>query len=255
MAVKELLELVDEGIISESRIDLSARRLLRAKFDMGLFDNPFVDETRAVEIVGRDDFMEKGRLAQRKSIVLLKNDRDILPLKRGLKIYTEGMDKETAGLYATEVDSPEEADVAILRLTTPSGDDRMGSSLIDRFIESMFQQGDLDFKEPELSRILEICGQVPTIISIHLSRPAVIPEIAGAAAGLLGDFGAHDDAVLDIVFGEFNPSARLPFEMPSSMDAVRKQFEDVPYDSKNPLFPFGHGLSYNDKDDSDQILQ
>ena len=255
MAVKELLELVDEGIIPESRIDKSAWRILRAKFDMGLFDDPYVDENRAVEIVGSDDFVEKGRLAQRKSIVLLKNDQDIMPLNRGLKIYTEGIDKETAGLYATIVDNPEEADMAILRLRTPSGDVRMGSSLLDRIIEGFFQQGDLDFREPELSRILEICGKVPAIISLQLSRPAVIPEIAGAADGLLGDFGAHDDAVLDIVFGEFSPSARLPFEMPSSMDAVRKQFEDVPYDSKNPLFPFGHGLSYNDKDDSDQTLQ
>ena len=244
MEVKKLLELIDEGLISESRIDESARRLLSAKFEMGLFDNPYVDEDAAVETIGRKDFMEKGRLAQRRSIVLLKNDPDILPLKKGLKIYTEGIDKETASLYATVVDNPEEADMAILRLTTPSGHDRMASSLIDRFIESMFHQGDLDFREPELSRILEICQQLPTIICIHLNRPAVIPEIAGAAAGLLGDFGAHDDAVLDIVFGRFNPSARLPFELPSSMEAVRKQFEDLPYDSENPLFPFGHGLSY-----------
>jgi len=82
------------------------------------------------------------------------------------------------------------------------------------------------------------------LISIHLSRPAVILEIAGAAAGLLGDFVAHDDAVPVIVSGEFNPTARLPFEMPSSMEAVRRQFEDVPYDSEAPLFRFGHGLSY-----------
>ena len=253
MAAKELLELVDKGIIPENRIDESARRLLRAKFDMGLFDNPYVDEAAAVETVGRKEFMEKGRLAQRRSIVLLKNDLDILPLKRGLSIYTEGMDKEAAGRYATVVDNPGEADIAILRLTTPSGHERMASSLLERFIESMFQQGDLDFREPELSRILEICGQVPTIICIHLSRPAVIPGIAGATAGLLGDFGTHDDAVLDIVFGEFSPTARLPFEMPSSMDAVRKQFEDLPYDSENPLFPFGHGLSYREVHDSSKL--
>ncbi len=246
IAVKELLELVQDGIIPESRVDMSARRILRAKFDMGLFDNPYVDESKALEIVGRNDFVEKGRLAQRKSIVLLKNDRDILPLNSGLKIYTEGIDKETARLYATVVDNPDEADMAILRLRTPSGDARMGSSFLDRIIEGFFQQGDLDFREPELGRILDICNKVPAIISIQLSRPAVIPEIAAAAAGLLGEFGAHDDALLDIVFGKFNPSARLPFELPSSMEAVRKQFEDVPYDSEDPLFPFGHGLSYGE---------
>jgi Glycosyl hydrolase family 3 C-terminal domain len=75
-------------------------------------------------------------------------------------------------------------------------------------------------------------------------NPAVIPEIAAASKGLLADFGASDEALLDVIFGKINPSAKLPFEMPSSMEAVRKQKEDMPYDSENPLFPFGFGLSY-----------
>jgi beta-glucosidase len=50
--------------------------------------------------------------------------------------------------------------------------------------------------------------------------------------------------LLDIVFGRFNPQGKLPFEMPSSMEAVRNQKEDMPYDSVNPLFPFGFGLNY-----------
>lgn len=53
-------------------------------------------------------------------------------------------------------------------------------------------------------------------------------------------------AILDVIFGKFNPSGKLPFELPSSMEAVRKQMSDVPYDSENPLFPFGHGLSYSE---------
>jgi beta-glucosidase len=61
---------------------------------------------------------------------------------------------------------------------------------------------------------------------------------------LYADFGANDDALLDLVFGNFNPQGKLPIEMPSSMDAVRKQKEDVPYDSENPLYRFGFGLSY-----------
>jgi beta-glucosidase len=72
----------------------------------------------------------------------------------------------------------------------------------------------------------------------------VVPEIAEKSAGLLADFGASDAAVLDVIFGRFTPSGKLPFEMPSSMEAVRKQKEDLPYDSENPLFPFGHGLTY-----------
>jgi len=58
-------------------------------------------------------------------------------------------------------------------------------------------------------------------------------------------FDALDNALLDVVFGKFNPVGKLTFEIPSSMDAVRKQLEDVPFDSENPAFSFGYGLSYS----------
>ncbi len=87
-------------------------------------------------------------------------------------------------------------------------------------------------------------SQIPTIVDIYLERPAVIPDIAEKSAALLGNFGASDDAVLDVIFGKFEPQGKLPFELPSSMEAVRIQKEDVPHGSENPLFPFGHGLCY-----------
>jgi beta-glucosidase len=246
---EELLELIEEGSVSENRIDESARRILRAKFQLGLFDNPYVNVDEAVRTVGSEEHMELGRLAQRKSIVLLKNETSAdnshaLPLSSGVNVYVENIDEEIASQYATVVQDPAEADVAILRLQTP-WEPRSGN-----FIESLFHQGYLDFQEPELSRILDITQSVPTVVSIYLDRPAVIPEIVAGAIGVLGEFGATDDAVLDIVFGQFNPTARLPFELPSSMSAVESQFEDVPYDSMDPLFDFGHGLRYNSKPDS-----
>ena len=79
---------------------------------------------------------------------------------------------------------------------------------------------------------------------IYLDRPAVIPEISAMAKALLADYGASDAAVLDVLFGHARPEGRLPFELPSSMDAVRNQQADVPYDSENPLYRFGFGLSY-----------
>ena len=105
-------------------------------------------------------------------------------------------------------------------------------------------QAYLDFKEPEKSRILGILNRVPAIVDIYLERAAVIPEIAAASAALLATFSVADSAVLDVVWGNFKPTGKLPIEMPSSMAAVRAQKEDLPYDSANPLFPFGHGLTY-----------
>ena len=237
-----VVELVKEGQMDESRIDVSAIRILRDKFTLGLFDNPYVDENKAEEIVGREDFVQAGKEAQRKSVVLLKNEqfddgKKALPLGSNLKIYIENIDPEIAGRYGQVTKDKSEADFAIIRLNTPYQPKGTG-------FESFFHQGDLDFKDEEKARILDILKTLPTIVNIYLDRAAVIPEISNAAAGLIADFGAEDDVILDIVFGKANPQARLPFELPSSMEAVQNQKEDLPYDSENPLYAFGFGLSY-----------
>jgi beta-glucosidase len=72
----------------------------------------------------------------------------------------------------------------------------------------------------------------------------VIPEISAAARAVVGEFGASDLAVMKVLFGEARPEGKLPFELPSSMEAVRKQKADVPHDSEYPLYPFGFGLTY-----------
>jgi beta-glucosidase len=243
MIPEMLVRLVKEGKISEARIDSSVRRLLKLKFVQGLFDNPFTDVDYAVKIIGNPEFMAAGEQAQMRSIVLLKNDNNgtgkTLPLKNGVKVYLKNIDPEKVSRFAVVVKKPEQADFAILRLKSPTQSIK-GTGIIGK----LFSSGDLDFKEKELNEILTILNRVPSIVDIYLDRPAVIPEIAKASKGLLANFGVSDEALLDIIFGKVNPSAKLPFEMPSSMDAVRNQKEDVPYDSGNPLFPFGYGLSY-----------
>jgi beta-glucosidase len=237
-----IVELVRGGQLAEARIDESVRRLLRDKFRLGLFDNPYVDEDEAERIVGNPEFRAAGALAQRKSIVLLKNGaspgQPALPLRGRPRLYVERIAPEVAGAYAEVVQNIEQADLAILRLEAPY-QPRDGS-----FLERLFHAGDLDFKDEEQGRILGILERVPTIVAITLDRPAVIPEIAARSVALLADFGAADDAVLDVIFGRFAPLGKLPFELPSSMEAVRRQKSDVPYDSDEPLFPFGHGLTY-----------
>jgi beta-glucosidase len=84
----------------------------------------------------------------------------------------------------------------------------------------------------------------PTVTVVYMDRPYVIPEIARDSAALVAHFGVTDQALLDVVTGAFAPVGRMPFELPSSMEAVRAQKEDVPHDSPNPLFSFGHGLTF-----------
>src|SRR5690348_3003548 len=234
-----IVQLVKEKKISVARIDSSVRRLLKLKFELGLFDNPFIDETKASEIVGNPGFVKAGEESQRRAITLLKNENKVLPLKEGLKIYVKNVDPKVAAQYGTVVDKPEDADIAILRLKTPFYP--VNSPIM---MARMFHHGDLDFKGKEKDSILDLLNKVPTIVDIYLDRPAVIPAISARAKGLLADFGASDAAVLDVIFGKYKPGGHLPIELPSSMEAVRNQKEDVPYDSKNPLYKFGFGLSY-----------
>jgi beta-glucosidase len=241
-----LVNLVRSGQVAESRLDQSVRRILRDKFRLGLFDNPYIEVDVAEHVVGKAEFRAAGAVAQRKSIVLLKNSPTssglTLPLREKSngkpKIYIENIAPEVANEYGQVVSNVAEADLAILRLKAPY-EVRDGN-----FLERLFHAGDLDFKGAEKQRILAILEQIPTIVDIYLDRPAVIPEIAASCTALLANFGASDAAVLDIIFGRFTPQGKLPFEMPSSLEAVQKQRSDVPFDSENPLFPFGYGLSY-----------
>jgi beta-glucosidase len=235
-----VLQLVKEGKITEARIDSSVRRLLTQKFELGLFENPFVDESKVGQELGNPTNMAAGEASQRMAMTLLKNEKKMLPLTPGkLKIYVKNIDSAVAAKYGTVVGKPENADIAIIRLKTPFVP--VNSPIT---MARMFHHGDLDFKGKQKDSILQLLGKVPTIVDIYLDRPAVIPEISAKARGLLADFGASDAAVLDVIFGKDKPQGHLPIELPSSMAAVQSQKEDVPYDSKNPLYKFGFGLSY-----------
>lgn len=234
-----VVELVQSGELSEARIDQSVRRLLRQKFQLGLFDNPFVDEAMVPQVMGSASSAAAGEASQQRAMVLLKNTENLLPLRTKKKIYVKNVDPEVASRYAYLVNTPEEAELAIIRLETPWVPVDSGNAF-----GSGFHHGDLDFKGEAKAEILALLGSVPTIVVIYLDRPAVIPEISEKAKALLAEFGASDTSVLDVVFGKSSPQGKLPFELPNSMEAVRNQKEDVPYDSENPLYPFGYGLSY-----------
>jgi beta-glucosidase len=234
-----LVELVRSGRIDEQRIDASVRRLLRDKFRLGLFDDPYVDADLAEETVGTTDLLARGHEAQTRAFVLLANADDVLPLHGAPRVYAHGL--EATDLPAgTAVDRPDDADVALVRIQAPF-EPRDGN-----FLEALFHAGDLSFDADAIGWLLDLMRQVPTVVDISLDRAAVIPEIAAGAAALLADFGATDAALLDVVFGRTGPTGKLPFELPSSMEAVRAQLPDLPHDSRDPLFPYGHGLSYDE---------
>ncbi|MEL6866295.1 MAG: glycoside hydrolase family 3 N-terminal domain-containing protein, partial [Bacteroidota bacterium] len=235
-----VLQLLKEGKLTEARIDQSIRRLLKQKFDLGLFDDPFLEESQVDVIVGTEASRKLGEKTQEISMTLLKNDQAVLPLaQKQVKVYIQNIDSATVANYATVVSSPEQADFAIIRLNTP-----WYPVETKNFFAAGFHHGDLDFKGEKKQEILDLLQTVPTIVDLYLDRPAVIPEITQAAAALIADYGASDQSVCEVLFGNAAPQGKLPFELPSSMEAVSNQKTDVPYDSENPLFEFGFGLNY-----------
>ncbi len=235
-----LLDLVAQGRVTEERIDASARRLLTVKFRLGLFDDPYVDEDAATLVVGREDFRAAGHEAQARSVTVLTNGspegRAVLPLRPGLRIYAENVRGDTVARHGILVDRPEDADIALVRLTAPF-DPRS-----DLFLESWFHQGSLDFPPGLVARLQRVADVCPLVVDVALDRPAVLTPLLPFAAAVVGSYGTGDDALLEALTGRIPPRGRLPFDLPRSMDQVRAHDEDVPgYD--DPLFRFGDGLT------------
>ena len=235
-----VVQLVEQGRISEERIDLSVRRLLREKFILGLFDNPYVDPDHAAVTVGKAEFVAAGEDAQRRAYTLLTNRDQILPLDGSSRLYVEGVSAEVASQYGEVVGDPADADVALLRLKAPY-EPRPGG------FEAMFHAGSLEFPAAERDHHAAVCSAVPTIVDVYLDRPAVLAHLADEAAALLGSYGSSDKAFLEIVFGAAQPEGSLPFDLPRSMAAVEASRSDVPFDTADPIFRFGHGMRYRDQ--------
>jgi beta-glucosidase len=212
---------------------------LREKFKLGLFDDPYINEA-SVNVLNSTAYAKKGIEAQQKSLVLLKNDQNILPLAGNKKIYLQGFNDEEVKTYQSQITGINNADVCIIKINTPS------NAVGDKYVlQRIFNLGSLAFSEKDEAAILKVIRSKPTIVVVNLQRPAVIPSINAECKALIADFSSQDNVILDLIFGKFSPQGHLPFELPSSMEEVLQQKEDLPYDSKNPLYPFGFGLSYN----------
>jgi beta-glucosidase len=108
----------------------------------------------------------------------------------------------------------------------------------------MFHAGSLEFDAATSARVASVGAQVPTVVDVYLDRAAVLTDIAEAAAALTVTFGVRAEAYLDVVSGRHAPQGRLPVDLPRSMAAVVASRSDVPFDTADPLFRFGDGLSY-----------
>jgi len=278
---KYVIECVREGSIPAARIDVSARRILTAMFELGLFENPYVDPEKAKQVVGNEQFVAAGRQAQVRSVVLLKNDGQVLPVASQKKIYVANLDKTVAGRYGTVVDDPKQADVAVIRITTPAivypfgggfgfgGAARAGGrgpggrgpggrganpdagrgggpvALTVRTVIGNTLAYSGSANQAQLDDVLKLAASgTPTVVCVDMDRPTILTEFIDQVSGVVATFGITDDAFLDVLFGKHAPGGKLPFDLPRDMPSVAAQAADAAHDLEDPLFKFGFGLTY-----------
>jgi len=251
-----LISAVQNGLLSEEDLNPAVKSLLSEMFALGLFENPYVDPEKAQEIADNPESQAIADEAHRKSIVLLRNS-GILPLTNNQKAYievfsgnnsdatTNSFKEELAGQSVQVVNSPSEADVALVWVlpSTYEISAEEGMSI------SLNEDTGID-----VAKIRVIESTVPTVLMINMNNPWIINEIEPEASAVLATFSVKGEALLDVVYGRFNPTGKLPLSFPADLEAVEKNASDVPgyaedfdYVYTNEVgddYIFGFGLSY-----------
>lgn len=298
----ELPKLVKEGLVSEKRIDDAVRRVLRIKFMTGLFDDPYrkMNMEKNKQVILCTDHIKAAREAACKSIVLLKNEKQILPLSKsinsialigpmadspadmlgywpamgkaedcvsilqGLKNKTNGKVKinyakgcsvndDKKDEFAKAIDAAKNSEVVLLAMGESA--DMSGENNSRAFLNIPGVQVDLMKEIAKLGKpmVLLLTNGRPLCINWEQENITAILEcwVLGIQAG---------NAIADVLFGDYNPSAKLTMTFPLAVGQIPiyynekntgktysegcywcTRYRDLP---NKPLYPFGFGLSY-----------
>jgi beta-glucosidase len=302
-----LVALVKEGAVPQTRIDEAVRRILRVKFELGLFEKPMPDASLKAKF-GLPEYREASLAAARESITLLKNNNNILPLSKSTKVLVTGPTSDSLvsmnngwtwvwqgseeSLYPTDrltVRKAIEAKVGASNVTwvqgtkitrgpgpsngTPTDQEQVvdiaaavsAAQNVDvvvlalgegSYCETPGNITDLTIGEPQikLAEAIKATGK-PVVMVLVEGRPRIINRIADGASAILMAYNPSDEggqAIADILFGDANPSGRLPFTYPRTPNGLIN-YDHKPFETENtafgnmafnPQFKFGEGLSY-----------
>ena len=260
----QLVDGVDEALLTDA-----CRRILIAKFQMGLFENPYVDEDAAEDIIGSDEHKAVAKEAAAKSFTLVKYENaasladqsfivagelasDVRCLNSGwtakepveiagTSILTALQEKAGAD-NVTYITSAEEvpADLSGVTAVVVVGE-KSGTH------DPAWGAATLEFPEEQTALINALDKAGANVVAVVvMNRAYVLTPIVDAADSVLVVYrpgvtcGA--EAVADCLFGETAITGRLPFQIPESMEQVLSQREDMPKDIENPLYEYGFGI-------------
>lgn len=265
-----LKELVNEGKVPIERIDDAVRRILSVKFEMGLFENYKVDKKLTAK-VGSKEHRQVAREAVRQSLVLLKNDKNILPLSKSLKrIHVTGRAADDIGIQCggwtiswqgntgnvisggttilQSIKNTVSKKTEITTSTDGKGAEGADVCLVvvgeNPYAEMFGDREDLSLSKDDIQTIENAkASGVPVVVILFSGRPMIITDQISKVDGFIAAWlpGTEGQGVADVLFGDFKPVGKLPHSWPKSMNQIPINVGDKNYD---PLFPYGFGLSY-----------
>jgi beta-glucosidase len=258
-------EAIEDGSIPMSRVDDAVKRILLIKKQSGLFERPFSDQ-QLLAHVGSQEHREIAREAVKKSLVLLKNNDDLLPLpKNGKKIVVAGRGANNIGMQSggwtiswqgemenkTEGTSVLEAiklavDPNVSVQFTEDGKNAEGDIAVvvigeEPYAEMEGDRDDLQLNKKDLEVIKRLKNKnIPVVVVLFSGRPMIITDEIDQWDSLIAAWlpGSEGQGISDVLFGDYNPTGKLSFSWPKSIN----QFPITKSD--NYLFDFGYGLSY-----------
>jgi beta-glucosidase len=261
--VTKLAELVNEGRVPLARIDDANRRILRTKYQMGVFDSKPVDAALTAAI-GSDAHRQVGRQCVRESLVLLKNDRSALPLSKGVKrLVVIGKAADDLGIqcggwtisWQGETGKVTRGGTTILEAirktvgkeaTVTYSTDGAGIKSADAVVvvigETPYAEGkgdrkDLTLPATDLALVKKAKATGAPVVTLLLSgRPLVLGEALDSSDAFIAAWlpGTEGLGVADVLFGDFKPTGKLPRAWPRAARSSKAE----------AAFVFGYGLSF-----------
>jgi beta-glucosidase len=263
-------QLVESNTVPMARLDDAVRRILAVKCEMGLFDTTGVIDAAATARVGSAAHRMVARQAVQKSMVVLKNTNNVLPLSKTATVALAGNSAQNTGNQcggwtitwqgatgdvipgATSVRTAMEAAVTAPRvLYSVDGANRTGATVAvvvigeTPYSEGMGDRTDLTIASAQQAQVvmaLKAAG-LPTVVVLIAGRPMILDPILQYADAIVMAWlpGSEGAGITDVLFGDVKPSGKLPMTWPRTMAQIPINMGDATYD---PLYPYGHGLTW-----------
>ena len=264
---KSVVEAVKDGIIRKDQLDRAVAAVLKVKFELGLFDNPYTEESLIANVFHNEQNQKLALEAGRKSIVLLKNEGNLLPLKKNIRSLAlignlatvssiggyapheakgvtvfEGLKKKLGNTVQINLTQPDSSAIKgyydrVTRAVATSDAAIVVLGETDKEVGEGKDRQDLNLKQSDIEMLQAAAkGGKPFVCVLLNGRPLVFTPVANNSAAILeawfpGESGGN--AIADVLFGDYNPSGKLTVSLPKYQGQLPDYYSKKPSSLRN----------------------